>query len=235
MILITGKIRFKEQVQKALGQAPERFREGILGGLLTERDMFVGSKKRDGIYTKKIMRKVSLRGEHWPRSIARIFGGRVDNAARLNGMKLIMGVGESQRAKQRNPTGYGVGIYSGIPFRDVLDFLNFGGSIAPRESEFMVVPVYRNFSDKKTIHKQWLRMREDKSLEMVREGNRIYYFRKNGTGDDRDLLFIGIKHATIKRQYNFQGDWERRLPSVYTRLQKRVDKIVDRIDHGRLY
>lgn len=232
MILLSGRITNRPQVAKAMGFAPDNFKRGILGALLTERNLFVGGKNKDGVFTKKIMRKVSLRGEKWPRNIARIFGGRVDNADHLDGMRLIMGVGESSRSKYHHRYGYGVGLYSGVPFMDVVDFLSTGGSVVPKEHEFMIMPVYRNFPNKKTIRKQWMLMRDNDLLEFVREGNRIYYFRKNGFGDERDLLFIGIKAATIRSQYDFYSDWNKRLPSTFQRIGRRIDRITERINRG---
>lgn len=235
MILIQGKTKFAPEVAHAMGLAPTKFHSGVLGSLLAERDMFVGSGKRDGVFTKKLMRKTGIKGQQWPRNVARVFGGRVDepNKNSVEGLRLVMGVGESKRSRYRhaNPS-YGVGLYSGIPFRDVLDFLNIGGSFGPAQHEFMIMPIYRNFTDKKAIGKQWRAMLENKSLEFVREGNRVYYFKKDGTGDDRDLLFIGIKRATVQRQYNFVGDWSRRIPGAINRIQKRVDRVTQRINQN---
>ena len=66
MILLTGKVKHKAEVSRALGKAPDMFRKGMLGALLTERDMFVGKKNRDGTFTKKLMRKTGVKGEKWP-------------------------------------------------------------------------------------------------------------------------------------------------------------------------
>lgn len=233
MIAMTGRVHNAAQVSRAIGRAPDLFRKKLLGGLLSERDQFVGSKGKDGVFTKKIMRKTSMKGTPWPRNIARIFGGRVDGGERIEGMRLVMGVGESKRFKYRHKEGYGIGLYSGMPFTSVIDFLSTGGTIQSRNKEFMIMPIYRNFQNKKKIGAQWKSMIANHELAFVREGNRLYYFRKNGYGDDRDLLFIGIKSATVKRQYDFYGDWNKRLPRVGSRLQKKIDKAVDIINKGK--
>jgi len=231
-VAIKGKVRFAAEVSHALSKAPEKFRSGILGSLLTERDGFVGSSKKDGVFTKKIMRKSNIRGGHWPRNVARIFGGRVDEPSKteIDGMRLVMGVGESGRSKYRHKAGYGVGTYTGAPFRDVMDFLSTGGPLFPRLKDYMIMPIYRNLENTKKVAQQWKFMRDNDLLEWVHEGERIYYFKKNGTGGSSDLLFIGIKAATVNQQYNFYGDWNRRLPSVYNRVQKRIDRITNRIN-----
>lgn len=236
MIGIKGKVTGIKEVSTAFGKAPRNFTKGVLGSLLTERDMFVGKRGRDGTFTKKLMRKTSLHGNKWPRNIARIFGGRVDGGERFNGMKLVMGVGESKRSKYRNKAGYGIGTYQGIPFPQVMEFLNVGGLIAPKTHQFMIIPIYRNLPNGgRKARSQWKAMLANKSLEFVRDGARLYYFKKNGTGDDRDLMFIGVRRAVVGRQYNFEGSWSRRLPGVYNRLGKRVDRIVTRINKGKLY
>jgi hypothetical protein len=234
MIAIQGKVKFAPQVAHALGMAPQRFKSGILGSLLSERDAFVGSKNKTGAFTRKILSKKNIRGGTWSKSVARIFGGRVDDPGgrAIDGMRLVMGVGESGRTRyQKNPR-YGVGIYSGVPFRDVIDFLSTGGTIFPHNHRYMIMPIYRNLENKKKTASQWEFYKSNNLLEYVKEGDRIYYFLKNGKGDERDLLFIGIPIATIKKQYNFEGDWNSRLPKVFDRIQKRVDATTNRINNS---
>lgn len=232
MIGLKGNVKGIAEVSKAIGKAPDQFRKSMLGALLSERGLFVGDRSRDGVFTKKLMRKTGVSGRKWPRNVARIFGGRVENGDRLEGMKLIMGVGESKRTTSRHRSNYGVGVYTGIPFLDVLDFLQTGGYVRPQNSTYMIVPIYRNLPTKGKTRKQWEFMKDNHLLEYVREGNRIYYFKKDGYGDDRDLMFIGILGAFVNRQYNFYGDWNRRLPSSYKRIQKRIDRAVEKINRS---
>ncbi len=234
MIQIKGKVKHISQVQHALGKAPEKFRSGMLGSLLTERDMFVGKKGKLGSFPKKLIRKTSLKGEKWPAQIARIFGGRVDGGKKIDGMKLVMGVGESRRTGYRHKNrNYGIGKYTGARMPEIMDFLNYGGTVVPK-GRFMIIPIYRNLPSKKKTRMQWQKMLKGNELEFVREGGRVYYFKKDGYGDDRDLYFIGVKRATIRRQYNFQGDWSKRLPRAYDRIQKRIDRVTERINKAKV-
>lgn len=247
MIAIRGRVHGNRSLSRALGQAPDTIRRRVVGWLWSEKGMFVGRKrtrrgKRGGRYTtntqgvfrRKLKRKIStMSGEQWADAVVNNFRGHVEGGerrGRIDNMALHMGV--YSRSGRRNTRG--VGLYSGVPFPEVLEFLQSGGTV--QGSGFMIVPVFQNLPrlGAKLSHRVFPSMIRNDELEFIRDGGRIYYFRKDGYGDDRDLLFIGIKRATIRPQFNFVGDWNRRVPKAIRRGQKRLDKAIDIINRRNL-
>lgn len=226
MITIAGKVYNDKKVAYALGYAPQVFRRRLLGGLLAERNYFVGGKgpsgnKVDGVFRRKLLRKKNSKGTPWPINVVRIFRGEVNNAEKIDGMKLVMGAGIRKQSE----------------FVQIMNFLGNGGAIS--NDKFMPIPVYRNLPDTKTPYKTFKRMYDSDELVGIREGNRFYWFRKHSSGmsDDHianDLLFVGVKNITVSKQFDFEGDWTKRIPKAIDRLQKTADKAVDDINAGKV-
>lgn len=247
MIAIRGRVFGNEALSRALGQAPDTIRRRVVGWLWSEKNMFVGRRRTrtgrrggqyttntQGVFRRKLKRKISnMSGTLWADAVVNNFKGHVEGGerrGRIDDMALHMGVySRSGRTYSR-----GVGIYSGAPFPEVLEFLQSGGTVSG--SGFMIVPVFYNLPrlGAKLSHRVFPSMIRNGELEFFRRGGKIYYFRKDKIGNFRDLLFIGIKRATIRPQFNFVGDWNRRVPKAIQRGQKRIDKAIDIINRRNL-
>lgn len=222
-MIVRGEIHNDHEVARKLGYAPKVFTRRVFGWLLTERDMFVGGKRNgktvDGVFRKKLMRKTSSKGTKWPANVVRIFRGEVFNSNRLDDMSLQMGPGIKRER----------------PFVKIMEFLARGGSVSSQN--FMVVPVYRNLPSKKAPYKLFKRMADANQLVTIRDAGRVYWFRRddpNEESPENDLMFIGVKRIDVKKQFDFQGDWNRRLPTVFVRGRKTIDKAVVDIDKGKV-
>jgi len=218
--LIRGRVVNDKRIAAALAFMPERFRKTLLGWLLRERDSFVGSKTKDGVFRKSLMRKRNMAGGTWDKRVARAFRGIVENDSQVSGMRLRMGAG----------------IRGERPFVKGLRILGEGGDIT--SSKFMPIPVYKNISNTHALYKRFREMNAAGALEALRIKGQVIWFDRNklesihGTSGDlaSATLFIGAKRIRVKKQFDFDGSWERRVPSALQRGQKAVDKAVSRIE-----
>ena len=218
---IIGKVKGTDQVSFAMGAAPKTYKATMIGWLLSERNMFVGGKTRtgamkDGVFRKKLMRKRTLKGTSgWKKNAARVFHGRLENTHQIEGMLLRMGAG----------------IHGERPFVKGLRILGEGGTISSR-SKFMVLPVYKNLTQKTRTYEQFRKLNERKELYPVKKRGKVLFFKRPQSGPftHRDLVFVGVRRIRVNKQFDFQKDWDKRIPSARKRGQKRVDTATKRVN-----
>ena len=220
---IKGKVKGALPVQRALHAAPDTFRKSILGWLLAERRAFVGGRTRggsirDGVFRKKLQRKKTLKGTSgWAPKVTRgAFKGYVAGGGDINKMRLTMGSDLKDRK---------------TPFLEGIKNMGSGASI--RTSKQMVLPVYKNLPNKKQTYKQFRSLMSAGRLYPVQQGAKTLYFDTFGdesTAQGDTLKFVGVRQINVGKQFDFEGDWNKRIPKVILRGQKKVDRTVDRID-----
>jgi hypothetical protein len=235
---IRGSVRGARQVAVMLNVAPEVYRRRIAGQLGRERDMFVGRPKKEGgrpgVFRRKLERRrlwggrVSVRGHHtWSSQFtAGAFRGAVLDAQDLNRMKLRMGVLYNTKR----------------PIHEAAEFLGQGGTI----SGGMIVPMYRNLQRVgvkvkvgmagKVMSAYQARAGSGHRLVAIRRGGRINYHDAKLLSQGfvlSSLMFVGVRAVHVRRQYDFEGDWQRREPKAFGRLQKAVDKATERVMKGK--
>ena len=224
---IKGRVIGDRKLRVALATAPGKYRTGLFSWLMGERKKFVGDKGADGVFRKKLRRKISKRGKPWELRIIRNFKGYISGENQIDSMRLTMGLPDSKKK-----------IFEG------LRMLGTGGTIT--SSKFMIVPIWENLRKigiTGAAHRHFKEMMSHrfgrgpgrgglKQLLYVREGGRMYFFDADQPGVGDGLLYIGVKRVVVKRQFNFEGDWDRRIPKVLIRGQKRVDRTTKQIEKG---
>jgi len=223
MIGIKGYVTGEKEVARTIGRAPNVFRKALLGGLLGEKESFVGGKRRgtmvDGAFRKKLFKKTNIKGQKWPLKVARIFRGVIDNSDRIDGKKLTMGAGiKGENAFVKN-----------------LRFLASGGTIS--NSKFMPVPVFDNLKqNSRGKYETFEELSKKNELTAIRTGGKMLWFKTvdESQGLYGNLAFVGVKRVTVKQQFDFEGDWNKRQGRAVVRLQKRIDGAVKRIEAGKV-
>ena len=221
VFMVHGKMRGNYAVSKMLTEAPERFRRTLLKWLLQERDSFVGNKKKDGVFRRKLMRRTSSRGWPWEARVARVFRGEVENDRQINDMRLHMGAGlKGER-----------------PFVRGLRTIAYGGTIT--SPVFMPIPIYGHLKSKAAAYRQFRQMNEADQLVAIRTGGKVLWVDKEKIEQGADVhqaaLFVGVKRIDIKPHFNFDQDWANRVPQVVNRGQKALDRATKRAERSGEY
>lgn len=209
-VKIEGKIEGADRVKEMINRAPEVYRKAVLGWLLKERNSFVGDGKKDGVFRKKLLRKKTVRGGTWETKVARIFKGWIGNGEKL-GMYLEMGFPTTKKRK----------------IHEILETLTKSHSVT--STSYMPTPVYKNLAGVKNTYKFFKRKSSLGELTVVRDAEKILFFDKKGS---KDLLFVGVKKIYIKKQFDFQYDWSKRLPNAIERYQKAIDKATLKVENN---
>lgn len=231
MIEVRGKVHNVAETSRAIGQAPELFRKRIAGWLYSERNSFVGGykggRRTHGTFTRKLARKESVKGTPWQTKVVNAFRGEVENKGQIEGMKLVMGV-NLKRSGRGGKYGYP---YTGAPMPEILKLFEGGAQI--QSGGYMIVPIYNNLPSKNKPWAQFRQLNDSGQLRFAFSGDRIYYFKHNyHQGQQGDLVFVGLKRVAIRSQYDFDGAWKKRVPKAIDRGQKRIDRLVMRINKG---
>lgn len=223
LFIINGRVEGAQKISKMIGFAPEKFRETVKKWLYRERDSFVGNndpkRRKDGAFRKKLQRKISNRGIPWEQRVTRVFRGRLEGEKSLDTMKLIMGAGTRD--------------WRDSDFVKGLRVLGSGGSIS--SSNFMIVPIYKNFRGTRAEpHNKFKGMLSRDALVYIRVGGQVLYVDKQMIEQGSDIygatMFIGTHRIKVPKQFDFEGDWNARIPSVMSRGQKMIDKTTQRIE-----
>jgi hypothetical protein len=221
--IISGKVEGAAKVSKMLGHAPESFRRAIVSWMWRERNLFLGSNKtkgrQDGAFRKKLQKKISNRGIPWDPRVTRVFRGRMEGEKTVGTIKMIMGAGTQGEADSKFVQG--------------LRVLGSGGKIT--SSNFMIVPIYDNFTGTKAEpHNQFKGMMARSELVYIRTGGHVFYLDKKrveyGLDFEESLMFMGVKSIKVPKQFDFEGDWSARLPAVTNRGKAMIDKTTERVE-----
>jgi len=215
MVVIQSISRGFDRIERVLEKAPQTVNRSRFSWLLSERDKFIGNRQEDGVWRKKLQRKRKKRtGSVWDKRISRIFKGWVGKRAPEQTMYLTQGIINKRKSK----------------FVEGIKLLGSGGTITSTGGR-MIVPIYQNLTNKKETHKQFREMRNNGGLFSFRVNNGYLYFKKHGNDIDFTApLFMAVKSIRVKKQFDFQRTWDRRLPKAMQRGDKRLIKAVERME-----
>jgi len=234
-IQLAGKETGTKELGRAMDTAPLLFRGMATAQLKRERNSFVGKRGADGIFTRKIMRK-KLSGDResgtWSRKVAKLFRGKVSvgNAARAEDIKLGMGLFHR----------------SDKDIFKALELFQTGGTVT--SSGLMIIPAYYNLNRIGVKVKTGSApfggshsgnalntMIKANNIVTIRRGGRVLFYNKTmlDAGKPYSVMFFGVKRVTVKKQFDFIADWSRRIPKVVNRLQKSMDRGVQKFNKMR--
>lgn len=232
----------ESKVKQLFAMAPKEFTNSMAKFMYHERNLFVGTrtKKKMGYFRRSLVKKErkSYHGK-WSKGMAMAFTGFVHNSKNLEGMNLNLGISEKWQER--------------IPY---LEDLSKTHTVTPKNKSWLMIPFYKNlksiglfgriggFGRGKT-KQHWgrvLKMLDEHSrTSWLLFHNKLLVFgdieKKSGSHRarhlgrlDKKLLFVGVKSATIKKQYDFKRSFMRRRAGVIKRAHKAVDKTVKTID-----
>lgn len=224
----------ERRIQRLFEMAPKVFTEAMAHWLWRERRMFVGNKERQGSFQRQLGRKTRKdAGRKWRVGIGNAFKGWIDNPKRLYGMTLTMGVNDVWLKR--------------MPY---VELLNTGGTITPKRANWLIIPKYDNLRTvseykkygghgKMTFNKLFRQLYDNSDLYyMFFHGKMLYFgdFESGGKSHlNNKLLFVGVKSAKIKRQFNFERSFTRRKSGMIRRAEKMASRTVRNIDQGKLW
>lgn len=234
--IIRGSVRGEREVVRALARAEPVFVRHLGGWLGDERARFLGGKNRRGKsyrgYRELLggKRRAGGRPGTWSRRITSQFKGYMAEAAKIQDLRLTMGVG-LQHPKR---------------IHEAIWMLAEGGSTTSAKQ--MPIPIYRNLVAagipvRATGGKVFAGLLHEGRLYGVRKGGKVYYFdtqRQTARGRVRETkpLFIGVHGVSIPAQltgrYDFYARWSAAQAGLIGRGEKAIDKAVAAVDKGQL-
>ena len=242
----------EKQVEDLFKMAPKVFTNEVTHFLWKERLMFVGNKKEMGTFRRGLLRKKrKFYDGTWGQGMARAFTGnlnrptgRLSNVLNsLDGLELSMGVIDKWKRR--------------IPY---LEFLSEGGTVRPKNKEWLMIPFYKNLRSVglfgrigSNIHdkKNWTRWRRENQIRMgdfvpfhgkllvfgdiPKEEQTGTHFNRHLGRLHRKLLFVGVKRVNVKKQFDFEKSFERRKPAIINRAIRMTEKTVQQMDKGKIW
>ena len=226
-LLIMGKVTGVEKVKEMFNKAPDVFRKNILSWLLKENEMFIGSKKTDGVFRRELMkRKTWAQGQSWSSRIVKLFKGMVVDALTgqvINQKSIATGAGTGVMGR-----GFSMTCKMGMFYRNkksihtALEFLEEGGSIS--SDKYMPVPVKGiNIENPGGKFRQWLSTGQFKVI--YKNGLALYFLQSR-------LMFVGRKMVQINYAHHFNQMFDARRTGIDYRAAIAVDKAATEAQHG---
>jgi hypothetical protein len=234
-----GKVSGAKEVSFALGRAPELFEQQLIRGLLHEKNLFVGSKKGGGhgVFGRKLERRalwggrINKFGSTWSSQMLGQFKGWTSGRG-LN-TQLQMGVLYNKRKQ----------------IHEALEALSTGMQISGVRN--LVVPMYKNIQNIKgggeyvkmssagAALSRWGGAPGTTSAEglvRIQHGNKTYWYDRKTLNEGRPLsalVFISKPSVSIKKQFDFEGDWKKREPKAIERIKGYMDKATQAVNEGK--
>ena len=217
-----------DEVQQLFKMAPRTFANSMAKWMWRERRSFVGTKKHHGAFRRSLLRKPKKYGDGtWSEGIPRAFTGKVFGPKRIENMTLVMGVEEKWLKK--------------MPY---VEALGKGATIVPKSKKWLMIPHYQNLKGFGRVGGHGKRTYSDLMQELQAHldqpflfHGKLLVFGDTPKGEERGhlhrkLLFVGVKQAKIKRQFNFEGHFNRRVPGMIKRANNAVKRTVRDMNRG---
>jgi hypothetical protein len=222
----------ERRLQIALASAPKVFTREVAHWLWKERKTFIGNKTYMGSFRQSLLRKKrkSYDGT-WNKGLAMAFVGFPSGMNTLGTMEMHLGLSDKWRKK--------------IPY---IEELAKGYSVSPKSKKWLVIPFYKSMRGiqrsgryggtamgvaKNTWSKYLSQKFEDKAIKVVPYHGKVLFFGTDKAGSMKNkLMFVGVKHVKIKKQFDFLAACRRRIPGIIRRAAKTVDKTVAKLEKG---
>jgi hypothetical protein len=217
-LLIMGRVTGDKVVMEMFKKAPAVFRRVLLGWLWKESEMFIGTKKTNGIVRQKLLEKKTwAKAQQWRTSIVNLFTGKVVDY--LSGRTITMktadnlgggafGRGFSMMAKM------GVFYTKKKKVHEAMEFLEQSGTID--SSKYMPIPIKgSNMSTPYAKFKAWAS--ENKFRFIFKNGLILYYLKDK-------LMFVGRRVVHVKFAHQFNRLFNSYKPGIDGRAAAAVDK-----------
>ncbi|MFA5323427.1 MAG: hypothetical protein WC373_12210 [Smithella sp.] len=225
------KVLNADRLQIILASAPKIFTREMAHFLWKERKTFIGNKTYMGSFRQSLLRKKRKSyGGTWSKGVANAFVGIPSgNMNDLRTMGMRLGVSDKWRKK--------------IPYIEKLDS---GYNVSPNSKKWLMIPFYKNMrgiqragryggtamgATKNSWSKYIAQQFENKAIKAVSYHGKALFFGTDKSGTFKNkLMFVGVKHAKIKKQFDFMAACMRRTPGIIRRAAKTVDKTVAKLE-----
>jgi hypothetical protein len=203
-----------DRVLFAFQKAPQVFAKQLEIWLRKERKSFLGGTQQGhdgrGVRGKLFNKKLFGRPGTWSPQVAGQLKSFIKDRGTL-GVKMTMGIVQDN------------------PLTKAMELLEKGGSIT--SDKYMPIPVYRNLAQVGVVKNAYGAFKERADagqLTPIKQGDRVlWFYNRNGF---RLLLFVGQKHLTVKKQFDFIKAWKNREPSVIRRGQLAADTATKQVE-----
>jgi hypothetical protein len=244
--LVRVELIGSDRVQQMFTAAPRVFSRTLTHFLWRERKNFVGNKRHSGSFRRTLERKKrKYREGTWSKAMGKGFTGSIDHPEGTGNMTLKMGI--SPKWQDR------------VPY---LSELSRGYTVTPKNRQWLIIPMYRNLlsvglfgriggtgmgKTKRTWSKFMAAMSSAGKLDQpfMYHGKLLFFGDvpdKGGShekrrlhGLHRKLLFVGVKRATVKQQFDFYKAFERRVPGVKNRIEKLIARTTMNLEKGKMW
>ena len=222
LFTLSGKMVGQDYLIRAVNKAPKLYYNGVKGWLLSTMKSFVGDKKSQGIFRKRLAKLTTIHGTPWDNRMINLFRGLLENDQWID-MRLRMGLLYNTRKK----------------VHEILEFMSSGGGTI-KSSKLMPVPVYKNLGTAKKPYQLFKSYLNRGKFGVAYVNGKAFYFDKgikrdrfsenHNVGGKNLLMFVGVKNVTIKKKIpNFEAMWRQNLPKYTLRGQQRIDRISQKV------
>lgn len=212
---LEGSVTGLKEVQEMVKTSPQKFRNAILKMLIKERDSFIGSKSKNGLFRRSIMRKKTGRGNNFPEKLAKHFKGYVNNNKVDLNFDLEMGL------LYKKPDSR---------IKKAMIMMATGGEI--KSTKLMPIPNKKNPEimglPSSKLYPIFKSMISNNKLVFVKKRNKGFWIKK----DTGEVMFFGTKQVKIKQKFKFQEAWDKRVPKVIEKYKSTIDKVVTKLNKG---
>lgn len=213
-IKLENKVDGLDNFKRVVKEAPKAFEKSTFKFLKKEGGSFIGSKDKDGLFRRQVMRKKSKEGNEFPLKMARIFKAWVYDSSNSFDFDLSMGIFYKTKRK----------------IHTVMEFLNEGGTITNRK--IMPIPNRRSETIKRTRpakrYNLFKSMLQAKQLFFVKKRGKYFWVDVYG-----EVLFFGSRSVKVKQKYNLETSWDKRKDSTLKRYKAKIDQICVKLDKKR--
>ena len=213
MIEASVEILGQDKAQFMFTNAPTAFANSMKRFMWRERKVFLTSFK------KKIMSKPLEGGRTgtWSAQVAGQFKGYVENPDNIQGMALHMGFNLRHMTK---------------PFPMGIAEMEEG--FTHEASGIMPIPNYSALASRglHNSYKLFHQMLDARELEVVPTSTGCLYFEKGPKSGPP--LWFGVKRVTVKKQFDFKGEFERRMKNIDKRGETALNATIRGIERGRI-
>jgi len=232
----------QDKIAKMIESCPKAMKNAVQHWMYSERKRFIGSKSSPMGKFRKVLSRIPLsrgtgpftRTGFWPKNVVNAFSGRLSGKESIGTMTMKMGLDPNEKHRGDFTTG--------------LSLLSTGWTSSSANA--MPLPVYRNLKNssfeggiKGGYYKAFQRMAAAGMLYARKMANgTVLWFDKNkmakrgggvaGGFKRNALMFVGKRTVTIKKKFDFYGEWAPLKAGAPKRLQMLLLRQVRALEKG---
>lgn len=240
---ISFVVQGESRLKGAFNIAPKIMTNEMAHFMAREGKNFIGNKTHQGSFRRSLRNKTKRdgTGKKWGPGIPYAFTRNVSGYDNIDNMTLKMGINDKKLPK--------------MPF---IPFLATGGTVFPKNSSWMMIPVIKNLKSvglfgrigtSAVAKNNWTKWRKNNQHILgqgfVFHGKYLIFGDSPDKGGshkarhthmlNRKLLFVGVKRASIKKRFDFERSFISRSKNMQARGEKFVDRAIQKMSTGKMW